>query len=813
MPEREPPEKTNRLSGLGRTLRARWSRALSEKNLARPKFENAYKLALLLGLSFLIALILSPRSQAPGRNYNLGDIAPEDIRATGEFLAEDVETTAKRRRELMAKVPVVYDLDDQMMERVQEHLNQAMDFMRLNYAQVAAKGPRGRRTLDPPQFQIAYRELLKKKPEFDRLLGRPLPNASFHFLAKNGFSPQLEGLINQVIRPFFRKGMVSRNQDLWGPEAREILLRRLPAGTERLEKPPFSFISLEEARKGVTGYCREVGGDLAPADRWLVCDLVENLLVPNVTPNVAETLEHQKAALKDLRPAFFQVKRGELLVREGERLTPEKLAKLQTQNRLYPRSHRFMAFLGIFITLVLLLGVPYQLASLSLKKFSTRLRDLTFLAVILLSGILLYQGLMRWGDHLARISPEVGLNFVYFLPVGLTAILAAIFLGLETAVWLSFLSAFITGLLLGRLFPFFLYFLVGSLMGVWATRICTTRGALIKAGLYISVANLVMLTAFKLVEYPFSATDYFAGLVFAVGGGVITGILALGLTPVIESLFKYSSNIRMLEVLNLNQPILRELMLLAPGTYHHSMVVGQMVEAAAEAIGANPLLAKTAAFYHDIGKIKKPAYFVENQVGGDNKHEKLAPSMSGLILISHVKDGVELARKHRLGENLADIIRQHHGTSLISYFYQKAKTKAGSSQQVNIQDFRYPGPRPQTKEAGLVLLADQVEAASKSLVDPTPARIQGMVQKIINNIFADGQLDECELTLKDLHHIAKSFNKILGGIHHQRIDYPLPVDKKRANGDLDKQPAKKNNGKSAEDQEKRREDLKRLGMA
>jgi len=341
---------------------------------------------------------------------------------------------------------------------------------------------------------------------------------------------------------------------------------------------------------------------------------------------------------------------------------------------------------------------------------------------------------------------------------------------------------------------------------------CRQHSVLIKAGLAISLVNLAMVSAFKLMEFPFTAPDLIIAQAFALGGGLFTGVLALGLTPIIEAGFHYSSNIRLLELLNLDQPILRELMLLTPGTYHHSLVVGQMVEAAAESIGANPLLAKAAAYYHDIGKVKKPLYFVENQLGGENKHEKLAPSLSALILISHVKDGVDLARKHNLGERIVDIIQQHHGSSFISYFFHKAKTQASQTQQVKAEDYRYPGPRPQTREAGLVLLADQVEAASKTLTDPTPARIQGMVQKIINNVFADGQLDTCELTLKDLHLIAKSFNKILSGIFHQRIQYPLSPEKKKSHEDLDKQPAKKGNHKSAENQEKSREDLRRLGL-
>jgi hypothetical protein len=430
---------------------------------------------------------------------------------------------------------------------------------------------------------------------------------------------------------------------------------------------------------------------------------------------------------------------------------------------------------------------------------------------LLLVGTLLNKSLLVMGEHLARNLPEVGLNMVYVLPLGLAAIFAAMFLGLETGVGVAFLGATFTALMVERPFPLFIYFVTAGLVAVWGVKNCRRRNALIRAGLAISLVNMCLLGAFKLLEYPFALKDLFIGEVFAFAGGLLTGILALGLTPIMEAGFRYSSNIRLLELLNLDQPILRELMLVAPGTYHHSLVVGQMVEAAAETIGANPMLAKAAAYYHDVGKVKKPIYFVENQIG-ENKHEKLAPSMSGLILIAHVKDGVELARKHQLGEAIADIIRQHHGTSFISYFYHKAKAQAANPQQVNINDYRYPGPRPQTKEAGLVLLADQVEAASKTLTEPTPARIQGMVQKIINNVFADGQLDECELTLKDLHHIAKSFNKILSGIFHQRIHYPQPVEKKKSHEDLDKQPPKKNGAKSGENQEKSREDLKRLGL-
>jgi hypothetical protein len=260
-------------------------------------------------------------------------------------------------------------------------------------------------------------------------------------------------------------------------------------------------------------------------------------------------------------------------------------------------------------------------------------------------------------------------------------------------------------------------------------------------------------------------------------------------------------------------------MLEAPGTYHHSVIVGSMGEAAAATIGANPLLAKVSGYYHDIGKIKKPLYFIENQEAGKNRHDKLAPSMSSLILTSHVRDGAEIARRDKLGEAIVDIIQQHHGTSLITYFYEKAKKLKGED-MVNVEHFRYPGPKPQTKEAGLVLLADSVEAASRTLENPTPARIKGLVKRIIDNAFLDGQLDESELTLKDLTKITDSFNKILNGIYHHRIDYPngndvAKIDRptKKINGDSDRRQTKSSQDRPRQGREQGEKHIKRLRMS
>jgi len=814
MTEKDLPKAISRIYGLGRNLRAKLPKSLTRKPLLSRGQDRGAKAALLLGLSLLLALILSPRISEPLRKYRMGDVARENVKAIGEFLVEDVETTAKKKEELMNQTPPVYDLQEQLGEQAQQRLQKAMDYMRrvsLEAGEPARAASAQAGAKPNPKISVPYKVLLEHKPEFDRILGVTIPKPTFQLLAKGEFSPYLEAMISQLLGQFYQQGVIN-SRSMLKPEPQGILVRRLPSLQEQVLRPPYPLIELDEGRKSAAGYCRDMAVEVSPADRWLVCDMVQLLLVSNVSPNWTETQASQQARLQELKPVYFKVNRGEMLVREGERITPLILVKLQAQSKLYPRSRGVLIFLGLTLCLAVLLAVTYQLGRIAQRRFPYRLKDLTFVAVLLLSGTLLNKVLLALGDNLSRNLSVVGQNLVYLLPQGLAAIFAAMFLGLETGVGVAFLCATFAAVLVEKPFPLFIYFVIAGLVGTWGVRSCRRRNALIHTGLCISLANMLLVLSFKLLEFPFTLNDLLVGEAIALAGGVLTGILALGLTPIMESVFRYSSNIRLLELLNLDQPVLKELMLIAPGTYHHSMVVGQMVEAAAETIGANPMLAKAAAYYHDIGKIKKPAYFVENQMGGENKHEKLAPSMSSLILISHVKDGVDLARKHHLGEAISEIIRQHHGTNLISYFFHKAKGQAANPNQVEIEDYRYPGPRPQTKEAGLVLLADQVEAASRTLTDPTPARIQGLVQKIINNVFADGQLDECELTLKDLHHIARSFNKILSGIFHQRIHYPQAADKKKSNDDLDKQPPKKNGPKPGEAQEKGREDLKRLGL-
>lgn len=340
-----------------------------------------------------------------------------------------------------------------------------------------------------------------------------------------------------------------------------------------------------------------------------------------------------------------------------------------------------------------------------------------------------------------------------------------------------------------------------------------SRATYLQGAACITLA-MVPFAVFSLWLYPATgALDVVIRVLGCAVSGGLSALLAVAITPVIEYFGEYASDMRLIEMATLDHPLLKELSIQAPGTWNHSMVIGMMVESAAATIGANPVVCRVGAYFHDIGKSKKPLYFVENQSAGENRHDKLSPSMSALIIRAHVKDGIDLARRYKLPKVIEDMIPQHHGTSVIDYFYDKARKEAEEAgedpENVDRSLYQYPGPRPQTKEAGLLMLADGIEAAARTLNDPSQDRIQGMVQKMLNKVFASGELNECELTLRDLHLIAKSFTRVLTGIYHQRIAYAEPAEKVQIS-------AEARSGASAasrdgEDSEVT-ENLKRLGL-
>jgi hypothetical protein len=327
--------------------------------------------------------------------------------------------------------------------------------------------------------------------------------------------------------------------------------------------------------------------------------------------------------------------------------------------------------------------------------------------------------------------------------------------------------------MLGNSLSFGIYALLGSLVAADRITKAKDRVGLFKAGLSTGGTNLVAVLCLFLAEGKGLTSDTLLTALSAFAGtSLAVPVMVMALTPLIESVFGYASDLKLLELANLNHPALKELIVQAPGTYHHSIIIGTLVENAAEAIGANPLLARSCAYYHDIGKGRNPLYFGENQKG-ENRHDAMAPAMSAVIIKRHVTDGLELARRYKLPRAVQDVIAQHHGTRLVGYFHHKAVEQADGREGA-LEDalFRYVGPRPQFREAALVMLADAVEAASRAMPDPSRERLQALVQRIITAVFTEGQLDECDLTLRDLNAISLSFLNTLEGIYHSRPVYP-----------------------------------------
>lgn len=362
----------------------------------------------------------------------------------------------------------------------------------------------------------------------------------------------------------------------------------------------------------------------------------------------------------------------------------------------------------------------------------------------------------------------------FYIPVAAVAMLTMLlFNDLQLAFLMAFVSSvfvtFVVGCDLGCMVVFFL----GSLTAAYTVKGARTRGDLIKAGLLIGFIQVIsVILMYPDLQFIFSKRfimDYARPLFL---NGLIVIVVVMVTSKIFESLFGVLTNFSLLELSDFNHPLLKRMVLEAPGTYHHSLIVSNLAEAAADSIGAHAFLTRVGAYYHDIGKMVKPEYFTENQLVDGNKHDNIEPNVSRLVILNHVKEGIELARKYKLNPLIIDFIPQHHGTSLIYYFYQKALESAKEGEVVAEENFRYPGPKPQTRETAIVMLADSVEGATRALDDPNPTKIEETVRKIINNKFIDGQLDECNLTLKEIDRIARTFARVLSAMYHSRVKYP-----------------------------------------
>ena len=786
--------------------------------------------------ALLITMIISPGLISTEHEYRIGDVAKKNVKSPRELYVEDAEATRIKREEAVRTVLTVYDFDEAMAGRTAKRVRTAFGVaanLVSDYESSRSREDSGAEgavadgeagvspALAPPARSLD--EILDAyKPEFEKTMGIQVSKSDFTYLKEKKFPSLISENIIHFVQMVLDDGVVANKEILLKESEKGIMLRGIESQSEvykdRLKKiyghgrQAKEMVRVFGAREGIK---KKLKDDRA----WeIIADFSERLIRPNITMNKLETENRKKLAGENVTPVHYRIKAGEVLLREGDQVTSRHLLKLNALQDEDSKVQAILKSVGIGCLMLFFLIVLYYVFLKSRRvSWPQQFKDLILMCSVLLVFFLIGKAFL----HLAETAPHgvapapFSSFYVGAAPLAGGAMVISIFLGLEAALPFAILMAFCASALFENPFQTWTYFFLCSVMGAFWLKECRERTVFIKTGLKLGMLNVGLMAAMYFYSGSLEFEVFLIDSAMAFMGGIAAGVLTAGIVPMVELLFDYSTDIKLLELANLDQPVLRRLMLEAPGTYHHSVIVGSMVEAAAATIGANPLLARVCGYYHDIGKIKKPLYFIENQMGGKNRHDKLAPSMSSLILIAHVRDGVAMARKSKLGAEITDTIQQHHGTSLIAFFFEKAKLLRGED-AVSEDDFRYPGPKPQTKEAGLVMLADVVEAASRTLENPTPARIQGLVQRLINNVFSDGQLDECELTLKDLHQIAKSFNQILSGIYHHRVEYSDSQGKeegKKSIAGADGQPTKGSQNKSEEDGNGGAASLKRLGLS
>ena len=385
--------------------------------------------------------------------------------------------------------------------------------------------------------------------------------------------------------------------------------------------------------------------------------------------------------------------------------------------------------------------------------------------LIIISSLILFEGFFAYFS--LKIDIPAPIELLIFLPVA--SILLTIIFDSRLAFYTVTVICFIVAAIRGGDYPIAFVSFCGSVLAIFSERDIKNRSQIFRSFFFILIGYTFSILAINLIRIE-DTQKLWMKLLFGGINAIMSPVIAYGLLIFYERVFKITTDLTLLELSDFNHPLMKELSSKAPGTFHHSIIMGNLSEAAAESIGANQILARVGCYYHDIGKLSKPQYFIENQLDQNNKHNELNPSMSTKIIISHVKDGIEMAKKYKLPEKIINFIPMHHGTTLVSYFYDKAKN--ASKEEIIDYMYRYPGPKPQTKETGIVMLADAIEASTRTIEDPSPQKLEQKIRDVIRNRFMEGELDECDLTLKDLTKIKESFLKILMGIHHHRIKYP-----------------------------------------
>ncbi len=712
--------------------------------------------------------ILAPSGVFLAPEVEVGQIATRDYLASRDVLVPDLEATAAKKERARDAVLPVYDFDYGKSSEQDEQLSRL--FLRgreaLALSDEAGDDEEGGDPLERVRQRLEGATSIR------------VSEAVLPLLMEQRFALELEDRTRTLVRTLLRGGVVANKQLLLENRLSGITVRSLQSGQERHQVDLFAYRGhpTEVAEYLEVEIGRWQGWNRNARSRYL--DFLVNNIPPNVYLNLSETEARRQAAVDGEEEVFNQVRRGQVVVRKGDAFDVGTVAIMREMTGEGHRSDLLLPIAGNAMLLVLVaVGLWFGLKR---SRLAVSIDAKTFGGVVLLIVLclLLVKGGTIVAEALANSFDAAPFNsarsYQYAIPFGALALVVSLFYGRGVAVISALSLSVVAGSLVGGTTSWaILYSLTVSLGAVYALDRLKERSAVTRAGLVVGVTGMAAVLMLHALDGAETASLSSLGfdLVCAFLGGLFVAAVSAFVVPPLESALWVTTDMKLLELSDTNLPLLQRLAFEAPGSFQHSLMVAHLAKAGCEAIGANPALAYAGGLYHDIGKILRPQYFVENQ-HGVNPHDKLAPSMSSLIVINHVKEGVELARETGLPQPLVDAIEQHHGTRCVSFFFNRAKEQAGEGEELSDQGFRYPGPRPQNKVMGVLMYADAVEAASRTLVDPGPVSVRNLLERIQDDCLADDQLDESDLTLGDLSRVAEAFERVLLNTYHKRVDYP-----------------------------------------
>jgi len=736
------------------------------------------KIALLLVILVVTALVF-PRSEQVEYNYQVNEITNETIIAPFTFpILKSEEELTQDREEARNDVPYVFKRQPAVADSQLKRLdNFFTDLQQLRTVYDRYRSTRARTESDTSQASPVQSELredslavLSLYEAIRESYGIDLHQEKWNFLV-TGNAPDgadqlvraIQPVVSQVVSDQFAEGIYDiPREDITSQQvAVQLEGEEVIEGAKAFNDRNEAWINAKRQLRSAIG---ENNQDLVS----VAFEIVVHFMEPNLVFQRELTQQRIQQAISRVPISKGIVLENEKIVDANTRVTPEVQRKLSSLaqakakqgqeegilQRMYSLAGHLLVT-GIILFLFVMFLLTYR-PEIYRDNKDLLLISLIFILFIVSSYFIYYQ----WGFS------------EYIIPITIAAMLLTIVYDARVSFFGTITLTILIAVILGNRMPFFIATIFASTLAIYSVRRLRTRNQLFYAIIYIVGAYYLALIATELTLVP-DLQHLGENILWATGNGILSPLLTYGLIALIEMSFGITTDMTLLEMSDLNRPLLKQLAMKAPGTYHHSVVVGNLAEAAAEAVGANSLLARVGSYYHDIGKMKKPEYFVENQRGGENPHEQLKPQLSALIIKSHVKEGLELAREHNLPEEIADFIPMHHGTIRIDYFYKRALEEAkASGEEIRESDFRYDGPKPHSKETGIVMLCEAIEAGTRSIQNPTPQKLHQFIDMMFDKRFKDGQLDNCNLTIRELSQVREAFVPILFGMYHLRIEYP-----------------------------------------